>query len=232
MENLSVSLGVRHRPDAGEAAQKSRLPNPKQTEKTLKRDRYTCRCCGFQSKKFQRVVSGSLLPAQDGVKDEGFITVCTFCELTMMMERAGLTAAGYIIWLPELTQAQLNHAVRGMYIAQKSEDEALNKAATRSLEVLTMRRSEAKKRLGTDDPLILATAFHEVVTKENYEKRREKMEGLRFLPFDRYTVRQKGQDVNIFDQMVEYWTSMEGPYGELPVTEWSALFDKISADSE
>ena len=232
MTNLSISLGVRRRPDAGEAALKSRLPNPKQIEKTLWRDACACRCCGFESKRFQRVVSASLLPQQEGVSDDEFITVCTFCELTMMMERAGQMGAGYIIWLPELTQAELNHAMRALYIAQKSGDETLQKAATRTLEVLTLRRSEAKKRLGTDDPLILATAFHENVPKEAYEERMAKMEGLRFFPFARYMMRRNGKNEDIFDEMMEYWTSPEGPYADLPVSEWAREFEAISAKAE
>lgn len=233
MTNLSISLGVRRRPDVGETASKQgRLPNPKQTEKTLERDAYACRCCGFQSKKFQRVVPASLLPVQDGISADQFVTVCTFCELTLMMERAGITAAGYIIWLPELTQAQLNHAVRSLYIAKQSDDEKLKNAASRTLEVLTMRRSEAKKRLGTDDPLLLATAFHELVDAKSYEDRMAKLEGLRFLPFDKYMVRQNGKDINIFDRMLDFWTSSDGPYAELPVSEWAAMFEKVSASAE
>jgi len=227
MTNLSISLGVRRRPDAGEAASKSQVPSPKQTEQALKRDGYTCRCCGFESKKYQKVVSASLLPSQSGVKESDFVTVCTFCEMTMMQERAGLTGAGYIIWLPELTQAELNHAVRALYIAQKSDDEELKNAAARTLDVLTLRRSEAKKRLGTDDPLVLATAFHELVTPANYQARAEKMEGLRFLPFARYIVRQNGTDKDIFEEMLSYWTSFEGPFGDLPVSGWKKLFDEV-----
>lgn len=232
MTNYSVSLGVRQRPDAGEAAQTSRLPNKSETEKTLKRDAFACRCCGFESKKFQRVVSAKLLPPQDGVKANEFITVCTFCELTLMMERAGATGAGYIIWLPEMKQEELNHAVRALYIAKKSDDEALKKAALRTVEVLTMRRSEAKKRLGTDDPLIFATACHELVHADEYGKRADKLDGLRFLPFDRYMMRQKGKDIDIFDRMVEYWTSFEGPYGNLPVSDWTKMFDEVASKAE
>lgn len=232
MTNLSISLGIRRRPDVGETVLKNRLPTKKQTEMTLERDAYACRCCGFESKKFQRVVSASLLPSQDAVDDDGFVTVCSFCELTMMMERAGVTGAGYIIWLPEMTQAELNHAMRALYIAKKSKNEELKQAATRTIEVLTMRRSESKKRLGTDDPLILATAFHEMVTKDNYENRMAKLDGLRFLPFDRYLVRQNGKETNIFNRMVEYWTSMDGPYADLPIDTWEKLFEQVSSQAE
>jgi intracellular multiplication protein IcmJ len=231
MQILSISLGVRHRSDAKEAVSKNRFPTKKQMVKILERDAYACRCCGFQSKKFQNVVSSNLLPNQDDVDGE-FITVCSFCELTMTMERAGITGSGYIIWLPELNQAQLNHVMRSLYIAKRSDDEKLKNAAIRTIDVLTLRRSEAKKRLGTDDPLIFATACHELVSLDQYKNRKSKLEGLRFLPFDRHFVRQKGKEIDVFNRMVEYWTSFEGPYAKLPVSEWTKLFEEVFSQVE
>lgn len=225
MALLPISLGVRRASDAGEAVSLDRPLSKDQMEKTLWRDAYACRCCGFVSKKFQRVI------VADGAKaggEDSLITACTFCEMCFALDRAGMTGAGILIWLPELSQAELNHVMRAIYIARASSD-ALAAAASRTLDVLTARRAEAKKRLGTDDPLILATAFQEELEAKAYAARTAKLEGVRLMPTERYLVRQRGGDTNIFPQMVDYWTSPEGPFGQTPVSEWAAMFDGVAS---
>ncbi len=192
------------------------------------RDGFACRCCGFKSEKYQRVIS--LDPSSSAALDaDELITVCTFCERCFSLDQAGLTGTGRLIWLPELSQAELNHVARALYIARASnDDEEFSDAASRTLEVLMARRAEAKKRLGTDDPLLLATAFHEAVDDVTYNARGEKMEGIRLFPLDRYLVRQRTGDVDVFPQMLNYWMSSAGPYGQKPVAEWKALFESVS----
>jgi len=165
-------------------------------------------------------------------KEGDLITVCTFCELTSSLERAGLAASGFLIWLPELSQAELNNVVRALYVSRDG-DTPLAKAATRALEVLTARRAESKKRVGTDDPLILATALFEQLDDKAYAARIAKLEGIRFLPLDRYLVQQRsGKDVNVFPQMLAYWKSSDGPFGKIPASEWTKLFEEISGKAK
>lgn len=230
MTYLSIPLGVRRGPDAQGAAQ-SRNPSKTQTEKTLTRDAFTCRCCGFESKKYQRVLPVSLFDSS--AKDGEWGTVCTFCELTANLDRAGLAGAGFLVWMPEIGQAELNNIVRALYVARAAKEEKLSSAATRTLEVLTARRAEAKKRLGTDDPLLLATALYEQLDDKAYAARTSKLEGIRFLPLDRYLVQQRGgKDVNVFPQMMAYWTSPEGPYGKIDVSSWISLFESVAGKSK
>ncbi len=229
MTYLSIPLGVRRVLDAKGAV--DRRPSKTQTEKTLVRDGFACRCCGFESKKFQRVVPMSSL--DPSAKTDDWATVCTFCELTANLDRAGLAGAGFLVWMPEMTQAELSNVVRALYVARDAQDQTLSKAAIRTLEVLTARRAEAKKRLGTDDPLLLATAFYEQLDDKAYAARVAKIEGIRFLPLDRYLVQQRGgKDVNVFPQMLAFWTSPDGPYGKIPVSEWQALFDAVSGKAK
>ncbi|MDX9689984.1 MAG: hypothetical protein EOM37_08115 [Proteobacteria bacterium] len=232
MAILPITLGVRRKSDAKGRSKKNGFPSKSDIEKVLWRDAFACRCCGFVSKKFQRVIPLCILPSQEKAADNEYVTVCAMCEMTAMLDRAGVTGAGNIIWLPELTQAELNHAVRALYIAVNCNDETLKKSAARTLEVLSARRAEAKKRLGTDDPSILATAFYERVKAEPYARRAETMEGLRFLANDRYVMRQNGQEVDVFPQMLAYWTSPEGAFAKLPTSEWMSLFEKAGTAAQ
>jgi len=141
----------------------------------------------------------------------------------MLLDRAGLAGGGILIWLPEISQAQLNHIARAIYVARAAKGE-LATAATRAFDALIVRRSDAKKRLGSDDPLLLATVMHESLTDEEYEAASVKLEGIRFLPFDKHFVRTAKGDVNQFPQLVKYWRSPQGPYARLPVEQWVDLF--------
>ncbi len=228
MTFLSLSLGVGLRLDAKGAVSKEKAPSKSQFEKTLGRDSFSCRCCGFFSKKYQRVLPMNALSSGKG-GGEDFVTICSFCELTATLDRAGQTGAGYLIWLPEISQGELNHVMHALYVARESACAELSKAASRTLDVLTARRAEAKKRLGTDDPLIFATALLEQVEPNGDAARATRLEGIRFLPLDRYFIPVRGQETNVFPQMLTYWGSSEGPYGKIPVDQWTALFADVTA---
>ncbi len=226
MTYLPLPLSVRRKPDASGDSSEVKMPSKSDTADAMTRDGFTCRCCGFTSRKFQRVVP---YQADAGVTGaDPFITVCTSCERCLAMEQTGLMGGGTLVWLPELTQAELNHAVRALYVARATEG-GLAKVASRTLDVLMTRKAESKKRLGTDDALILATAFQEAVDDEAYSARSERMDGIRLLISDRYLVRQKAGDVDMFPAMMEYWTSPEGPFGDKAVKEWPAMFEAIES---
>ena len=218
-----IILGVGRASGAKGTALTGRLPGRSETEQTLHRDGYTCRCCGFSSKRFRRVVSDPV-----SVQDGAFATVCTFCEMCLALDRAGPTAESVLIWLPEMTQAELNNLVRALYVA-KASNTPLAAAASRGLDVLSARKAEAKKRLGTFDPLVLATALIESLDDAAYQARTAKLEGIRLLVGERYLVRQRGVDVDVFPQMLASWTGPEGVFGRKPVSEWAALFETLPA---
>jgi len=226
MTQIQVPLGVKAGHEQQTGGAKPRLPTKTETDKVLARDGYTCRCCGFTSKKYQRVTA--LKTMQPSAKEGELITVCSFCEMATELDRAGMYGSGHLIWLPEMTQAELNQVVRALYVARVSKDSVLSKAAERALEVLMARRSEVKKRLGSDDPLLLATALLEQCDAKTYAARANKLEGIRFLPLDRYMIVRRGKDENVFPMMLEYWMSPEGPYGSVPVSEWTALFKEVT----
>ncbi|MDR3423518.1 MAG: type IV secretion protein DotN [Alphaproteobacteria bacterium] len=189
------------------------------TEKILARDDFTCRFCGFRSRQYQRVV-----PVEGG-----YATACGFCEQTLNLERAGVMGSGVLIWLPEITQAELNHIARAIYVARAEEGGEMADVATRALNALTARRIEAKKRLGSDDPFLLATVLHENLNNRERPAAIAKLEGIRLLPLDKYMVRSQSGNVNGFPKIVKFWRSPSGPFAQLPTGEWKDMFKKIAA---
>jgi intracellular multiplication protein IcmJ len=214
---LPLILGVRRSSDAEKSLPQDRKQLRAQMEETLRRDDFTCRFCGFRATQYQRVVPW------EG-ESPAFVTACNFCEQCLTLDRAGLSGAGILIWLPEISQAELHHVVRAAYIARVSDNE-LAAAATRALDGLAARRADAKKRLGSDDPLLLATVMHEMLDDREYSRAGSKLDGIRLLPLNKHMVRGgKGALVDQFPQIVKYWGSPAGPYGHLPVEGWAELF--------
>jgi intracellular multiplication protein IcmJ len=214
---LPLTLGVGPTSSAGGGGTKP--PSKSDAEKILQRDDFSCRFCGFRSTQYQRVIAA----------DDGFVTACSFCEQVRALERAGMMGGGVLIWLPEITQAELNHIARAIYIARTDEDSPVAALATRTLDALMARRTEAKKRLGSDDALLLATILHENLNDAERKSAAEKLEGVRLMPSDKYMVRGKNGEINGFPQMVKFWRSPQGPFAQVPTNDWQALFDKVAA---
>jgi intracellular multiplication protein IcmJ len=214
---LPIVLGVRRPSDTGNFFSRDRTKRQAQTEKTLERDDFTCRFCGFRARQYQHVIP------YEGAGTLPFATACGFCEQCLLLERAGLMGSGLLVWLPEIAQTELHHIMRAVYVARASEG-SLAAAAARTQDALLARRAEAKKRVGSDDPLLLATVMHESLDDDEYGRIAAKLEGLRLLPLDKYVVRTKTGDTNRFSQLVNYWRSPEGPYAQLPVEKWADMF--------
>lgn len=220
---LPLTLGVRQGSDAEKGASKSPLKLGKsQIEKTLRHDDYVCRFCGFRSEHYQRVVA-----SDDGNADD-FVTACTFCEQCVMLDRAGMMASGVLIWLPEIAQAELNHIARAIYVG-RTGDGPIVELATRAFDALMARRADAKKRLGSDDPLLLATVLHESLTKDEVKAAINKLDGIRLFPLDKHMTRSPKGDVNHFPQIVKYWCSPQGPYGQIKPEKWLDMLKTATA---
>lgn len=220
MTFLPITLGVGRSLGAGTGGAKDRKA---QTEKALQRDDHVCRFCGFRSLSYQRVV-----PYPDIDDKLPFATTCTFCEQCLVLERANVTGAGTLIWLPEIGQAELNHIVRAIYIARNTKDE-IAESAKRALDGLMARRAEAKKRLGSDDPILLATVMQEMMNRKEADLASKKLDGIRLLPPDKYIIRGVSGDINQFPKMMEYWRSPQGPFAGFPVDSWKDMLQNATA---
>jgi len=214
---LPLTLGIGFSLDAEEA--RNRPSSKAETDKILKKDDYSCRFCGFRSLQYQRVIPF----------EGGHVTSCSFCEQAMMLERAGMMGSGVLIWLPEISQIELNHIVRAIHIARVGTDTKLAAAAERAFNALLARKTDAKKRLGSEDPLLLCTVLRENLDNKDREKALPKLDGLRLLPFDKHIVRSHGSEIDGFPQIVRFWLSEQGPFSDAPVEDWRDLFSKLAA---
>lgn len=228
MTLLPLELGVRRMPHAQDGAGNSKRPRalkakdwPRLRDRVLARDKHTCRYCGFKAEKFQRVHFTQGLMADPTV--DNLSTACIFCEQCFELESVANMDSGLLIWLPDLSQADLHHLCRALYVAKVKEEEPLSGRAQTVLDQLLARRTEAKRRLGTDDPIMLATALAEQVSDHDYKDRAERLDGIRLLPLPRRISFNDDGQYDQFPRILAYWASKSGPFGKYPTEKWQSL---------
>ncbi len=221
MKTYPVTLGI-----ARSANAQSSSPSPDKggsgltaelRARVFERDQNTCACCGFQSTKYQDVLfkNGTVTD----IRMENMSTVCIFCHQCFNLDQINTMRSGVLIWLPEIDQAALHHLARAIYVARISQGPVAN-AARQALDVLLHRREEARRRLGTDDPFILATVMRDYLTSRHYSLRGSKLDGVRLFPLDRRIIREADLEFNQFPQILAFWRSKDGPFGGRLPAQW------------
>jgi intracellular multiplication protein IcmJ len=86
-------------------------------KRVLQRDNYTCQYCGFQAKEYQEIVNldGNYL----NNKLSNMVTACCFCSQCLFLQAVGLDemGGGQLIYLPEMSQADLNSFCHVLFCA-------------------------------------------------------------------------------------------------------------------
>lgn len=86
-------------------------------KKIMERDFYTCQYCGFQAKEYQEIVN------RDGNytnnKFSNLMTSCCFCSQCLFIESISSEemGGGQLIYLPEMTQPELNSFCHVLFCA-------------------------------------------------------------------------------------------------------------------
>lgn len=229
MAYIKITPGISGFSDAGRALspEAHRPPDDLRTA-VLQRDDHTCRYCGFQARKYQEVnYIGKGEPEAKGknrvYSADDYATACTFCHQTFHLERIDRMQSGAVVWLPEIGQAALHHICRSIYVARISQGPMAD-AARDAMEALLARKEEAKNRLGTDSPKILSTVLQDFLEVSEYKNRTSKLKGFRILPLDRRIIKEGDLEFNQFPQILAYWRSKDGPFGEIPPRKWIKLF--------
>lgn len=86
-------------------------------ERVFQRDRYTCQFCGFQAKLFQEVVNLDGNYANNRINN--LVTACCFCSQCFFIESVGVGGygGGTLVYLPELSQAEVNSLCHVLFCA-------------------------------------------------------------------------------------------------------------------
>lgn len=187
----------------------------------LVRDDHTCQCCGFRAEKYQHIlhINGD----ERDYRDDNVMTTCVFCNQCFDLSQVNVMDSGKLIWLPEMTQANLHHMMRALYIARVTQG-PLAETARKTYETLLARGDEAKKRLGSTDPGALALVMRDFLTQKQYDNTQDRLDGIRLLPLDRRMIKEGDLEFNQFPQILAYWRSKNGPFAAIPAQDWPGLF--------
>ncbi|MBE2192047.1 MAG: HNH endonuclease [Alphaproteobacteria bacterium] len=228
MSSLPLVLGI-SRPVMSEARESRKASlsgtvkviTPEIKKAVFDRDDHTCQCCGFQAKKYQEV--HFLDQNVSNLTMDNMVTACIFCHQCFNLDMACTMRSAVLVWLPELSQVDLHHVMRAVYVARISQG-PMAEAARATLDSLMARRDEVRHRIGTDDPYVLATVMKDFLTSRYYADRGNRLEGVRLMPLDRRLIREADLEFNQFPQILAYWRSKDGPFGNRAPTLWFNLY--------
>lgn len=151
-------------------------------EKVLQRDRYTCQFCGFQARLFQEVVN--LDNNYTNNKLSNLITSCCFCAQCFFVESVGVGGygGGTLIYLPELTQTDLNSMCHVLFCAI-TNDTGYKASAQNIYRSFKFRSQlvEDKFGEGTSDPAIFGQLMIDAGVNDE-ERRVELFKNILLLP--------------------------------------------------
>ncbi|TAK74367.1 MAG: HNH endonuclease [Gammaproteobacteria bacterium] len=151
-------------------------------QRVLDRDVYTCQYCGFQAKEFQEIVNadGNYL----NNTSSNMMTACCFCTQCLFLQAVGLDemGGGQLIYLPEISQADLNSFCHVLFCAMGNntgyQDSA--QAIYRSFKFRSQ-LIENKFGSGTSNPTVLGQMLIERQARTS-TKMADVLKDMRLLP--------------------------------------------------
>ncbi|HAT8126676.1 TPA: HNH endonuclease [Legionella pneumophila] len=148
----------------------------------FQRDRYTCQFCGFQARLYQDIVN--LDGDYTNNRLSNLVTACCFCAQCFFVESVGVGGygGGTLIYLPELTQAELNSLCHVLFCAI-TNDTGYKSSAQNIYRSFKFRSQIVEEKFGegTSDPAIFGQLMIDSGVKS--EEIREKLfKNIRLLP--------------------------------------------------
>lgn len=181
-------------------------------DKILKRDNYTCKYCGWHSERHQEI--HHINHNHKDFKESNLATVCPLCHQVFHLSSASITEGAEIIWLPEMTQEDLNRLCIAIFIAEKSGNKKWEGPAKRLFNALNSRAEFVNNSLSdkASDPGVFAETLLNL-SKEEYKGREKFVKNLRLLPFS-----------SRFLTQIEYWSA--ACFKDIPLDDWLTIIPK------
>lgn len=188
-------------------------------EQVLQRDDYTCVFCLFRSVKYQHI--HHLDDDHGNNKLTNLVTACPLCHQCHHLGMAGIRRAGVMIWLPEISQSQLNNLCRAIFVAVKNAGE--HEQTARSLYFSLESRAgilEQELGAGSSNPASFGQAFLHM-NEEQYARRAQLMSPIRLLP-----------RMQAFEMEVLFWQGDSSAFGSMIDADWSKIAPEIDVTQD
>jgi len=151
--------------------------------KVFERDHYTCQYCGFQAKEYMEVLNAD--NNYRNSKLSNMITACCFCAQCMFIDSINHNefGGGTIIYLPEMTQAELNGLCHVLFcaIANATSYRADAQSIYRNLK-FRAQIIEQSLGEGMSNPMKLGRSLVEANVPDRPKHAKELLKNLRLLP--------------------------------------------------
>ena len=211
-DRLSWSMPIQH--GSSEDRSKATL---KFREKILARDDYTCQGCGWRCKRYQE------LHHKDGdhsnFKESNLETLCPLCHQLFHPAAASLSGGGVMIWLPEITQAELNRWLFSLFaVFSQGADHPLYATARAIRQLLDQRRIELDGHMGKSDPAVFGQVLLRL-SPEDYAQRHVLLAPVKMLA-----------QPQRFKTEIDYWATQVA--SARPNDAWTGWAEKLGAVQE
>lgn len=161
----------------------------------LKRDNYTCQGCGWYSPEYQEIHHRN--HDHSNFKESNLETLCPLCHQVFHPSSASISGGGYMIWLPEMSQTDLNKLLFGIFVVLKSGSSHPLFQITKSVwGILETKKIFLDNRIGKSDPGVYGQLLLRM-SPEDYENRRVTMAPIKMLA-----------NPSRFETEIEYWKSL------------------------
>lgn len=183
----------------------------------LKRDNYTCQCCGWRSRYYQEL--HHINHDHDDYSIDNLATVCPLCHQIYHLPTISSLKGGEMIWMPEISQEKLNIICLNLFLAM--ENPTLKEMAEQIYLVEFERRKQfvdsyLGRDLGGSDPGVFAETMIEMEKdKKVIDNIRKNIKVLpaktRFQPY----IDQWVKEFNIKDKNTYFSNFEKNKYGEM-----------------
>lgn len=189
---------------------------------------YTCYYCGFRSEHYQEIHH------EDGnhqnFSRSNLKVVCPLCHQCHHLNAAELNGGGELIWLPDISQQDLNHFCRHLFIAQMKHEESAGKdnnyIVKRAFSHLYTNvflgfKRELVEKFGEEAANL--SSFGQILinlkqnNKSSYDKRATWLRNIKLLPSPRR-----------FQLQTEYWK--DHTFKNMPVHTWMSLATELNIE--
>lgn len=159
--------------------------------KILRRDDHTCQGCGLRSERWQEIHHRN--DDHRDFREKNLETLCPFCHQVFHLPLAASTCGGTLIWLPEMSQSDLNRLCGPLFVAVKTQKSRWSGQARQLIGYLEARGPLMESSLGSSDPGLLAQVLLNLGA-DQYAKREKMLAGIRLLPLPAR-----------FQNAIDYW---------------------------
>ena len=191
--------------------EKHKVLTPSFKATIFERDDHVCQACKWRSERYQEIHH------RDGDHSnhaaENLETLCPLCHQVFHLPIVAATNGGSIIWMPEISQEELNLLCIGIFVSMRSPQAKHGGAARTLFGALEGRKTFVDENIGKSDPADLAQVLLNLQPSD-YERRADFVGALRLLP---YSAR--------FEAQIDYWAATA--FKSLPESDWGNVIEGL-----